>query len=213
MDNANPVDQKWYPSVTGVQLKRSAGVCTIVVSLSMPSDTTLLYGAPSAAFLNFTLDGNPLAPTSTLDVSFTWINKTATRMAEAAWLSFVPNVADPTLWRMDVLGYPVNPLEVVDMGTQHIHTVWDGVRYDGRPAGGAFVNIITHDSPLVSPGDVDHLLFYDGLQAPNMAGGWHFNLWNNAWGTAFPQWYGDNGASRFTLELQAPLALAPPPPL
>ena len=82
--------------------------------------------------------------------------------------------------------------------------VWDGVRYDNRGVGGAFVRIATWDTPLVAPGDTDHLLWYDGSSPPDLNGGWHFNLWNNVWGTAFPQWYGDNGQARYTLELQAP---------
>ena len=71
----------------------------------------------------------------------------------------------------------------------------------------------------------------DGYSQPNMTGGVHYNLWNNVWGTAFPQWCacpaatrrafplppnsshsafsfphtdGDNGLARFTLELGAP---------
>jgi hypothetical protein len=73
------------------------------------------------------------------------------------------------------------------MGTRHLHAVWDGVRYDNRNEGGAFFNIITLDTPLVAPGDTDHLLWYDGYSQPDLTKGFHFNLWNNVWGTAFPQ--------------------------
>jgi len=54
------------------------------------------------------------------------------------------------------------------------------------------------DTAIVAPGDINHLLRYnDELPAPE--GGMHANLHNNLWGTAFPQWYDDNGVARFRL--------------
>ena len=53
-------------------------------------------------------------------------------------------------------------------------------------------SVLTADAPLVLPGDADHLLLNHGLVAaaqPDLAGGWHFNLFNNNWQVAFPQWY------------------------
>ena len=57
----------------------------------------------------------------------------------------------------------------------------------------------TLDVPFLSPGDTDHLLRYTDEDQPDPAGGMHFNLHNNLWGTAFPQWYGDDGAARFRI--------------
>ena len=56
-------------------------------------------------------------------------------------------------------------------------------------------------SALVSPGDIDHLLRYDDhdSQPDAVRGGMHANLMNNLWGTAFPQWYDDDGSARFEL--------------
>ena len=91
------------------------------------------------------------------------------------------------------------------MGTKHIHAVWDGVLLDVPSSDSApFIRIRTLDAALVAPGDSDHLLWYDGYSDPDMTGGWHFNLENNVWGTAFPQWYGDDALFRFELTLQAP---------
>jgi hypothetical protein len=78
------------------------------------------------------------------------------------------------------------------------------VGYDNRGAGGAYYWIAPLDTPLVAPGDGEHLLHYDGLARPDMAGGWWFNVHNNLWGTAFPQWYGDNGRARWQLQLASP---------
>jgi len=101
-------------------------------------------------------------------------------------VSFNPIVDDPTNgWWLDVLGYPIDPLEVVVNGTRHLHAVWDGIHYDGPTR---HINITTLDTPLVAPGDIDHLLWYDGETQPDLSHGMHYNLFNNLWGTAFPQW-------------------------
>ena len=213
MDTANPVNATWLPTLTSLYKKDGGGPCGFVAELALPSDTILIYGGAASLFLNFTVDADAEAPLPTLAVELTWLNKTATRLAESAWLAFNPTLepeADMRAWTMDVLGFPVSPLDVVDMGTRHIHAVWDGVRYDNRAAGGAFVNLLTVDVPLVAPGDSEHLLWYDGLTQPDLTGGWHFNVWNNVWGTAFPQWYGDDGIARFILELGPPTSRAWP---
>ena len=65
------------------------------------------------------------------------------------------------------------------------------------------LRVETLDASLVCPGSYNTsagagLLRYNNVQ-PQMAGGMHFNLENNLWGTSFPQWYGDDGIVRFRL--------------
>jgi hypothetical protein len=70
------------------------------------------------------------------------------------------------------------------------------VRYaaaDGR------VEVVPLDSPLLSIGE-RKLLRFDGRFA-DPAGGLHFNLYNNIWGTNFPLWYGEDGRTRFRLSI------------
>ena len=62
-------------------------------------------------------------------MQLSWFNKTATRLAEAMWLSFEPIVGDAQHWSMDVMGFPVSPFEVAQFGARHLHGVWDGVTY------------------------------------------------------------------------------------
>ena len=192
MDHYGAQNRTWLPSLTALWQRAGAAdaPCSFLAELALEADAVTLFGGMTSIFLNVTLDAEPLAPSPTVDVALSWFNKTSTRMAEAAWVSFAPNVgaAGDAAWTMDVLGLPVSPLEVVPMGTRHIHAVWSGVATDLRATGGPFVKIETLDVPLVSPGDREHLLFYDGLQQPNMTGGWHFDCSSNVWGTAFPQW-------------------------
>jgi hypothetical protein len=108
------------------------------------------------------------------------------RLAEATWVSFDPIVSSPQLWVMDVLGSPVSPLTVVENGTRHVHAVWSGVSVTDAASKEAVV-VASLDAPLVSPGDIDHVLLYEGWTQPDLSGGFHFNVHNNLWGTAFPQ--------------------------
>ena len=69
--------------------------------------------------------------------------------------------------------------------------------YPSFPA--TFLKIESLDAFLVSPAEnITYLLNFDGDEEPNVEG-MHFNLYNNLWGTAFPQWYDDDGMFRFTL--------------
>lgn len=213
MDSAAPESRSWAPSLTQLYARGGAAPgagCSFAAALALPAETASKYGGMSGLFLLYDVDADAAAPAPTVAVELRWLNKTATRMAESAWLSFAPALSatpgggDMTKWRMDVLGHGVSPLEVVDMGTRHVHAVWAGVSFDDVASGGPLVSIAPLDTPLVSPGDAEHLLRYDGLAQPNMSGGWHFDVASNVWGTAFPQWYGDAGKARFTLSLQAP---------
>ena len=45
---------------------------------------------------------------------------------------------------------------------------------------------------------------YNDDQPDAVGGGMHFNLHNNLWGTAFPQWYADDASFRFALQVSRP---------
>ena len=126
----------------------------------------------------------------------------------------MPSVPRPAKgWRLDVLGSPVDPLSVAYNGSRHLHAIHRGVCYDdtldgASPgiAGATPVRLALEslDVPLVAPGDAAHLIDFDN-QLPELAGGFHFNLHNNAgWDQSAPQWYGKDAAFRFRLNLNAP---------
>ncbi|MCB0976271.1 MAG: DUF5054 domain-containing protein [Acidimicrobiales bacterium] len=137
-----------------------------------------------------------------LDLEVRWVDKPATRLPEATWLSFVPNVRDPSAWRMDKLGQPVSPIDVVSRGGRSLHAVGrGGLTYDG-PDGP--LRIETADAPLVAPGK-PNLLDADP-PIPDLSGGWHVLLHDNCWGTNFPMWNDEPAAFRFSLSMVEPSA-------
>jgi len=174
--------------------RANTGPCDFLMELKFDDTLHINAGAPGTVEVKVSIS----ADSKVVSVELTTRNKTATRLAEALWLSFVPGPStSPSEWTMDVLGSPVSPMEVLSNGTRHMHAVWDGVTWSG---GGSNLHIQSLDSPLVSPSDIHHLLRYDGDRQPSeFEGGMHFNLHNNVWGTAFPQWFGEDARFRFRL--------------
>jgi hypothetical protein len=137
-----------------------------------------------------------------LELEVWWAAKAATRLPEATWCSFVPQVAEPDRWMLDKLGQAVSPLDVVRRGGRSLHAVGEGMAYDG-PDGA--LRIRTLDAPLVAPG-APNLLDADP-PVPDLAGGFHVLLHDNCWGTNFPMW--SEGPARFRFALTAGGRTAP----
>jgi len=131
-------------------------------------------------------------------ITFQCFNKPANRLAEAMWLSFSPDAPDGEGWLLDKVDRPVSPHDVIADGGLHLHAVTRSVSC--RDAKGSFT-LETLDAPLVSPGQRG-LLVFDNNQ-PDLHEGVHINLFNNLWGTAFPQWYGDDMRFRFVIRVKA----------
>ena len=150
---------------------------------------TSASGAPSGV-------GGTVRPSArVLSASLAWPTKPANRLPEALWWSFNPVVAEPDRWRMDKLGQPVSPLDVVRRGGRSLHGVGDGgLTYDG-PEGS--LRIQTLDAPLVAPGS-PNLLDADP-PLPDLDRGWHVLLADNCWGTNFPMWI--EGAARYRVRI------------
>lgn len=98
------------------------------------------------------------------------------------------------------MGSPVSPYDVVANGSRHLHAIQNGVVYEGGEDG--VLAIESLDAALVAPGDIDHLLDFTNDQ-PDCEDGMHFNLYNNLWGTAFPQYYGEDAMFRFSLKFDS----------
>ena len=203
MESANVTGGAWFPS----KVTTHAQGCTWLSTLQMDIETTEKYGAPKTVVLNVSVPGSDGAAA---DISLSWFEKTATRIAEAMWLSFVPPHTSPAAsWSLDVLGYPLDPLDVAHGGTRFKHAVGNGATlHDGE----SILDVRFLDSTILAPGDIDHLLrFCRGSFSPGgitdacadvvdpLNGGIHANLYNNLWGTAFPQWYDDDGVARFQI--------------
>ncbi len=95
---------------------------------------------------------------------------------------------------MEKSGYSISPFDVVAGGNRAMHAVLGGLQYKG-PEGA--LRIETTDAPLVALG-VKHPWYFTRNQ-PNLADGFHFCLFNNAWGTNYVMWFGEDMRYRFRI--------------
>eukprot|EP00039_Didymoeca_costata_P013657 m.211396 g.211396 ORF g.211396 m.211396 type:complete len:926 (+) comp15837_c0_seq6:99-2876(+) len=211
MDTANQSSNITGLRIIQARANFTSNACRFVFYYEMADPSLHVYsGAPALITKEVTIPGSDLQGaeyknvnnTSAVDMTITWHNKTKTRLPEASFVSFVPAVSSNATWALDILGYPVNPLNVIQRGTRYKHAVWSGasVRDNERKDFGG-LQIRTLDTALMAVGDVEHLLRFSVKDSqPNMPqGGVHPNLHNNLWGTAFPQWYGDDLSARFQI--------------
>jgi hypothetical protein len=149
-----------------------------------------LVAWPKKMYLDLLLaDADPA-----VQVNFLWFGKSPNRLPEAMWLSFQPQAPDPQGWRLEKVDRLVSPLDVVRGGNRHMHAVSKGIYYEDAQGGFA---IETLDAPVAALGEKSPI-YYSEAQ-PDIAKGIHFSLFNNAWGTNYIQWFGEDMRFRFIL--------------
>ena len=89
----------------------------------------------------------------------------------------------------------VRTTDVVSGGGRAMHAVTGAVRCQA-PAGQHFA-FLTVDAPVVALGLRSPLNF--SLAQPDLAQGVHVSLFNNGWGTNYPQWSGGDWLYRFQI--------------
>jgi hypothetical protein len=145
---------------------------------------------PAKMYLDIFLpDANP-----EVQIDFSCFNKAANRLPEALWLSFLPQAQEPKGWMLEKVDSWVSPFDVVRGGGRQIHAVSRGLRY--KDSRGIF-SIDTLDAPVVQLGGKSPI--YYSTDQPDLAKGIHFNLFNNAWGTNYLQWFGEDTRFRFAM--------------
>jgi hypothetical protein len=129
-----------------------------------------------------------------INLNFYWFQKRATRLPEALWLTFDPIVSGQQGWAMDKSGEQVSPFDVVSSGNRHMHAVSTGFNHTGEKES---IAVETLDSPVIALGEKSPLNF--STSQPDLAGGVHCNLFNNAWGTNYIMWFAEDMRFRFVL--------------
>lgn len=188
-DDTNTRAAFWLPKLEQA-FRRDAGVqTTLLLKLSFEAEAVRDFGAPAEAWITLLLPH--VEPTISWEVQ--WFHKTASRLPEALWFTMAPPVSNPSLWRLRKMGRLISPFEVVSRGGRKLHAVESITHTDAA----APWQITSADTALVAPGSPDFINFDDAQ--PDLTGGWHFNLWNNVWGTNFPMWYSQDARFRFSL--------------
>lgn len=192
MESFGARSESWYPKLISVRRKSEDGGHHVLSELQIEDAEALSSGRasyPGRMYCELFLPENEPA----VHLSYFWFDKPSTRMAESLWLTMDPSVKSTDGWEMVKSGQPVSPFDVVPCGSRHMHAV-DSISY--RDSDGQ-LNIEPTDAPLIALGERSPINF--SRDQPNLDGGVHFNLYNNAWGTNYIQWYGEAMRLRFVL--------------
>lgn len=185
--------REWHPKLIACEHGRTAAGDTLLLRLGIKDAAAETEGNvawPREITLELTLP----AAEPVIELRLRTVGKAINRMPEAMWLTFAPMAPDAGGWSMDKAGGSVRVREVVQGGGRAMHAISDGVRYEEK--GGRF-ELRTLDAPVVALGRRSPLNFSAAL--PEMQGGVHVSLFNNAWGTNYPQWAGGDWSYRFVL--------------
>ena len=183
----------WLPASAAVHVEENADAHRIVIEPQFEDDKAFQAGLacyPRRVFVEIVLPKS--APELHLAVS--WFQKPPTRLPEALWLTFNPAVADPKAWQLDKSDEAVSPFDVVESGNRHMHALGRGFSY--REGAHEFA-VEPLDAPVVALGERTPLLFSN--EQPDLTRGIHSCLYDNAWGTNYIMWYGEDAQFRYVL--------------
>eukprot|EP01049_Picozoa_sp_SAG25_P005020 SAG25_NODE_331_length_9668_cov_3.863518_8_plen_396_part_00 len=173
-----------------------ASACAFVAESDF-GEAIAAAGAPQSVVTTFVLTEHGI------EINATAINKTATRLPEALWVSFRPTATEADGWRLRYFRKTeVAPADVVEHGAVHLHALGaDGalVYAPHSPVAPMSLEIVSLDVPVVSAGllspfptalnngtkDNDTALIHGWVREA----GWHYNVQNQIWNTNFPQYY------------------------
>jgi hypothetical protein len=185
--------EEWLPEVTDLRVEREKQGHRVLISLAVHDAEALESGRasfPKTLSLELVLpDAEPV-----VHLNFAWFDKPATRMPEALWLTFRPIAVEPSGWMLEKSSEQVSPSDVVMSGNRHMHALSKGFSYNDS---GSTFAVETLDAPVVALGVKSPLYFSN--QLPDLSQGIHCNLFNNAWGTNYIMWFGEDMRFRFVI--------------
>jgi hypothetical protein len=130
-----------------------------------------------------------------IEFTLSTFGKVANRMPEAMWLSFRPKLTGNATWALTKVDQQVSPLDVVRGGARRMHAVTGRFScQDGLER----LSFNTLDAPIVAFAPQSPLNFSEDL--PDQNQGVHVSLYNNAWGTNYPQWASGDWMYRFRMD-------------
>jgi hypothetical protein len=192
IDKFGAASREWHPRLIQCWTLQTSGESRIVLELAIDDPESYATGNvawPSKLFLEMRIPNGETQITLVL----TTLGKVENRMPEAMWFSFVLPNARQDGWKLEKVGEPIGALDVVSGGGRAMHAVSESVRY--IDVDGAAFEIRTLDAPIVALGERTPLNF--SIKQPDLSHGLHFSLFNNAWGTNYPQWCGGDWSYRF----------------
>lgn len=186
--------REWHPRILSCMMQSAADADRIVVEMAINDDAAeATHNVAWPRRITFEL----LCPhaEARIDLRVVTMGKRANRMPEAMWLTFNPVGVEPRSWEVEKVDQWLCADDVVRGGGRAMHAVNDGIRCRNR-AGDKFV-LRTLDAAVVAMGQRSPLNFSKAQPAMDL--GVHVCLFNNAWGTNYPQWSAGDWQYRFQI--------------
>ena len=194
IDVLGAVSREWHPRLVSCWVEHGDGEDRVLLEWRIEDEAAEKTGNvawPKELFcdLRFPVD------VPRIDLTVSMFGKAANRLPEAIWLSFAPQSEERGMWSVRKIDEEVDLDDVVRGGGRSMHAILDRIQYRG-PARERF-EVKTLDAPLVAVSGRSPLNF--SLEQPDLRGGVHFGLYNNAWGTNYVQWAGGDWQFRFSI--------------
>jgi hypothetical protein len=185
--------RSWAPTLVSLHSEETAEGIRVLAQLEIRDAVAIESGRaafPQRMYMELVLPQDE----PVVKLNFSWFEKTATRLPEAMWLTFHPVAPEERGWMMEKSGEEVSPFDVVAGGSRHMHAV--GKNFSYKDKSGAF-SVEPLDAALFAVGGKSPLNF--SKTQPDLSEGIHCNLFNNAWGTNYIMWFGEDMRFRFVL--------------
>lgn len=189
------VSNTWYPSVQRSQRITSVDGHRLLLDLAIEAPEAIAAGHvsfPEKLCVEFFVPHDE----GKVHVEVSWFRKRATRMPESLWLTFQPHAKRSDDWVLDKCGEAVSPFDVAPAGARHMHAVSTGFSCGEAKD---MLRVDTLDAPVLALGERSPLNF--SREQPNLEAGVHCNLFNNAWGTNYIQWFSEDMRYRFVVSV------------
>ncbi len=193
IDRLGAESRTWLPGSATIHVEETPDAHRILIQPRFEDEDAFQSGRasfPRKVYVELVL---PKA-NAVIRLSLSWFQKPPTRLPEALWLTFNPRVPDPKQWTLIKSDEEVSPFSVVESGNRHMHALSKGFNIGN---GTSRFEVATLDAPVVALGERTPLLFSN--QQPDLSRGIHSCLYNNAWGTNYIMWYGEDARFRYVL--------------
>ncbi|MBT9871719.1 DUF5054 domain-containing protein [Bacteroides salyersiae] len=180
----------WVYQLLRAYSKKEKQGTSVILELGLPQRDKFVYGAPQTVYLKYTFPFEK----KQIEVELGWFDKKKNRVPEALWYSFTPLLSKASTLLLNKMGTEVDVTDVVENGSRHMHAVTGDIKISD---GGKRMRLYSWDAPLVVLNDRDIMYFDNEPAEPSK--GVNFCLFNNTWGTNYPQWFGDDMKFRFSI--------------
>ncbi len=201
--------QEWHPKLIDLHIEETPDLHRVIATLQIDDPEAANSGRaafPRQIHLELILPNQP----PIIHLNLYCFQKPATRMPEAMWLTFSPappneNGWDPKSVTLQKSGKILSPFDVVPSGNRHMHAVesfdYSDLQTNSPTGLRNTLYIDPLDAPVIAIGERTPLGFSN--TPPDLGQGIHSSLYNNAWGTNYIMWYGEDMRFRYVLRPSA----------